>query len=58
MELKYHRISSIYLIVIATYSIIFFGDDFIRFIGREDGPIENLGAIFFLLAMLNVITIP
>ncbi|MFC1883610.1 hypothetical protein ACFL2O_02460 [Thermodesulfobacteriota bacterium] len=44
------KIIFIYFVIIFTYSIAFLGSDFIHSIGYEDGPIENMGAFFFLLA--------
>ncbi len=40
------------MIVIATYSVIFFSDDFISIAGKEDGLIENFGAFFFALSSI------
>ncbi|MEE4216821.1 MAG: hypothetical protein V2I48_04380 [Xanthomonadales bacterium] len=40
----------VYTIVYFSFSIIFLGDAQIYALGREDGPIENLGAAMFFLA--------
>ena len=52
MEIRLFKIVFIYLVFIATYSVIFFSDDFIRIMGKEDGPIENLGALSFAVASI------
>ncbi len=41
---------SIYVLIIISYAIVFCENSFVENIGREDGPIENIGAIFFLIA--------
>jgi hypothetical protein len=48
--MSFLKIAFLYLIVLLTYSIILFNDNEITALGIEDGPIEILGAIFFLLA--------
>lgn len=50
MKISFLKIASIYLIVLGTFSIIFFDNNEIIALGTENGPIEILGAIFFLLA--------
>lgn len=44
------KIPFVYLIVISTYSIIFLDNSYIIWLCREDGPVENIGAVFFIIA--------
>lgn len=44
------KISFVYLIVISPYFIIFLDNSYIIWLCREDGPVENIGAIFFIIA--------
>lgn len=43
-------ISFLYLIVISTYFIIFLDQIHIVWLCREDGPVENMGTVFFIIA--------
>lgn len=39
-----------YIFLFSTYTIIFLDEHSIIFLGREDGPIENIGALSFFIA--------
>lgn len=49
MNPRYSRIIFIYLIVHSTYFILLLQDYHIIWLCREDGVIENLGALFFII---------
>lgn len=42
----------IFLYVFAVYSLVFLGEEAANLLRREDGPIESLGAIYFLIASI------
>jgi len=49
-----HNLSiiSTYLIVLATSFIVFIDERYIVWLCKEDGPVENIGAVFFIIASL------
>ncbi len=50
------KISTILLIVLSTYAIILFNEKTIIKIGREDGPVENYGALSYLISSILFFT--
>jgi hypothetical protein len=50
MSKQYIKSLLLCIIITSSYAIVFFESSFVQSIGREDGPIENIGAIFFIIA--------
>ncbi len=50
------KISTIFLIILSTYSIILLNEKIIIEICREDGPVENYGALFHLISAILFFT--